>query len=111
MTQVLAARAGKITPEMETAAAREGLDVELIRQGVASGKIVIPKNINRKEFNCCGIGHGLKIKVNALIGTSSDLDHLEMEARKLAVAREAGCDAVMDLSTGGDIDGMRRQRS
>ena len=109
MTQVLAARAGKITPEMEMAAARESLDVELIRRGVASGKIVIPKNINRKEFNCCGIGHGLKIKVNALIGTSSDRDHLEMEARKLAVAREAGCDAVMDLSTGGDIDGMRRQ--
>lgn len=109
MTQLLAARAGKITPEMEMVASRENLDVELIREGVASGRIVIPKNINRKEFICCGIGQGLRIKVNALIGTSSDRDHIEMEARKLAIAREAGCDAVMDLSTGGDIDGMRRQ--
>lgn len=109
MTQLLTARAGKITPEMEMVASREKLDVELIRDGVASGRIVIPKNINRKEFNCCGIGQGLRIKVNALIGTSSDRDNIDVEARKLAIAQEAGCDGVMDLSTGGDIDGMRRQ--
>lgn len=109
MTQVLAARAGKITPEMEMVALRENLDVEFIREGVATGKIVIPKNIKRKEFNCCGIGQGLRIKVNALIGTSSDRDQIDMEARKLAIAQEAGCDGVMDLSTGGDIDGMRQQ--
>ncbi|MEW5953864.1 MAG: B12 lower ligand biosynthesis ThiC-like protein BzaB [Bacillota bacterium] len=109
MTQVLAARAGQITLEMEMVASRENLDVELIREGVAAGRIVIPKNISRKEFDCCGIGQGLKIKVNALIGTSSDRDNIEVEARKLTIAQEAGCDAVMDLSTGGDIDGMRRQ--
>ncbi|MEM5785905.1 MAG: B12 lower ligand biosynthesis ThiC-like protein BzaB, partial [Syntrophobacteraceae bacterium] len=109
MTQVLAARAGGITPEMEAVARREGLDVEFIQAGVASGTIVIPRNINRKDFNYCGIGQGLKIKVNTLIGTSSDRDNIEMEARKLAIAEDAGCDAVMDLSTGGDIDGMRHQ--
>jgi phosphomethylpyrimidine synthase len=109
MTQVLAARAGKITPEMEMVAKRENLDIEVIRAGVASGRIVIPKNRKRGEFNCRGIGQGLKIKVNTLIGTSSDRDNIEMEARKLTVAEEAGADAVMDLSTGGDIDGMRRQ--
>jgi phosphomethylpyrimidine synthase len=109
MTQVLAARAGKITPEMEMVALQENLDVEVIRAGVASGKIVIPRNVRRKEFKSCGIGQGLRIKVNALIGTSSDRDHIEMESRKLAVAQEAGCDAVMDLSTGGDIDSIRLQ--
>lgn len=109
MTQVLAARAGRITPEMEMVAKNENLDVEFIQAGVANGKIVIPRNIRRKEFNYCGIGQGLRIKVNTLIGTSSDRDDMEMEARKLAIAEDAGADAVMDLSTGGDIDGMRRQ--
>ncbi|MHB1042197.1 MAG: B12 lower ligand biosynthesis ThiC-like protein BzaB [Eubacteriales bacterium] len=109
MTQVLAARAGKVTPEMEMAAAGEGLDVKIIQEGVAAGKIVIPKNIKRKQIKACGIGQGLRVKVNALIGTSSDRDLIEMEERKLAIAEAAGCDAVMDLSTGGDIDGMRRQ--
>lgn len=108
MTQVLAARAGKITPEMKFVAARENVDVEFIREGMASGTIVIPKNINRREFNYCGIGNGLRIKVNALIGTSSNRDDLVMEETKLAFVENAGCDALMDLSTGGNIDGMRR---
>ncbi|MEN6439302.1 MAG: B12 lower ligand biosynthesis ThiC-like protein BzaB [Syntrophobacter sp.] len=109
MTQVLAARAGRITPEMEMVAKRENIDVEVIQAGLAAGTIVIPRNIRRKEFNYCGIGQGLRIKVNTLIGTSSDRDDMEMEARKLAIAEEMGADAVMDLSTGGDIDAMRRQ--
>jgi len=108
MTQILAARAGKITPEMELVAARENVDVKFILEGIASGKIVIPRNIKRKEFNYCGIGQGLRIKVNALIGTSSDIEDIGMEERKLVFVEEAGCDALMDLSTGGDIDGMRR---
>jgi 5-hydroxybenzimidazole synthase len=108
MTQVLAARAGEITPEMEVVARNENVDVEFIREGVASGRIVIPHNVNRKEFNYCGIGQGLRIKVNALIGTSSDRIDVPGEERKLAFVEAAGCDALMDLSTGGDIDGIRR---
>jgi phosphomethylpyrimidine synthase len=108
MTQVLAARTGKVTPEMEAVAANENLAVEFIREGVAMGTIVIPRNVNRKAVDPCGIGKGLRVKVNALIGTSSDRDQIDMEVRKLAVAEEAGCDAIMDLSTGGNIDGMRR---
>lgn len=108
MTQVLAARAGKVTPEMEFVAARENVDVNFIMEGLAAGKIVIPRNINRRDFNYCGIGEGLRIKVNALIGTSSNRDDLSMEEKKLAFVEEAGCDALMDLSTGGNIDGMRR---
>lgn len=109
MTQVLEARAGRITAEMEAVAQTEGLTPEFIRAGVASGKIVIPKNRGREIKSLCGIGEGLRIKVNALIGTSSDRDLILDEEKKLAVAVAAGCDSVMDLSTGGDIDGMRRQ--
>lgn len=109
MTQVSAARGGRITPEMESVAQQESVDIDFIRSGVASGNIVIPRNIRRKPFRCCGIGQGLRIKVNTLIGTSSDRDDIKMEARKLALARQAGADAVMDLSTGGDIDAVRRQ--
>ena len=109
MTQVQAAQAGRITPEMEMVAKREDVDIQVIQAGVAAGTIVIPKNIGRRAFDCCGIGQGLRVKVSTLIGTSSDRDNMEMEARKLAVAIEAGADAVMDLSTGGDMDGMRKQ--
>ncbi|RNC28555.1 MAG: Phosphomethylpyrimidine synthase [Candidatus Dichloromethanomonas elyunquensis] len=109
MTQVLKARAGKITEEMEAVARNEQLDVEFVRKGVAEGRIVIPRNINRKPFKYCGIGEGMRVKVNALIGTSSNRDDMEMEARKLRAAQEAGCDSFMDLSTGSCIDAMRKQ--
>lgn len=108
MTQVLQARAGKITEAMAAIAAQEGLSEQYILEGVAKGTIVIPKNINRKAFKYCGIGQGLRIKVNALIGTSSNRENVHMEKSKLSFVEDAGCDAMMDLSTGGDIDGMRR---
>ncbi|MBS4032222.1 MAG: B12 lower ligand biosynthesis ThiC-like protein BzaB [Clostridiales bacterium] len=108
MTLMLAARAGKITREMEWVANRENVDVSVIQEGLAKGTIVIPRNSNRKEFNYCGIGQDLRVKVNALIGTSSDRSDWAMEKRKLAHVEATGCDAMMDLSTGGDIDGMRR---
>ena len=66
MTLVLAARAGKITREIEWVANRENVDVSVIQEGLAKGTIVIPRNINRKEFNYCGIGKDLRVKVNAL---------------------------------------------
>lgn len=108
MTLVLSAQAGKITPEMEWVAAQENVDVSVIQAGLAKGTIVIPRNTNRKRFNYCGIGQDLRVKVNALIGTSSDRSDWGMEKRKLTHVEATGCDALMDLSTGGDIDGMRR---
>ncbi len=108
MTQLLAARAGRITPEMALAASQEGVEAEFIRAGVASGTVVIPRNKLRQQQKPCAIGSGLRTKVNALIGTSSDKDDPGMEVRKIKAAVGAGADAVMDLSTGGDIDGMRR---
>lgn len=109
MTQALKARAGIVTEEMEKVAHYENLDVDFIREGVAKGTIVIPKNINRKREKIFGIGKGLDVKVNALIGTSSDRDQVEMEMRKLKIAEDAGCHSFMDLSTGGDINGMRKR--
>ncbi len=109
MTQLLAAQAGRITPEMHQAALLEKVDAEFIRAGVAAGTIVIIKNTLRENLMPCAVGSGLRTKVNALIGTSSDRDEPAMEVRKIKTAAAAGADAIMDLSTGGDIDGMRHR--
>jgi len=99
MTQLELARAGTISPQMELVARSEGVDAEFVRQGVAAGTIVIPANINHKNLVPCGIGQGLKTKVNANIGTSSDFCDVTNELEKLRVAIESGADTVMDLST------------
>lgn len=109
MTQLEAAKQGKITPEMERVAAREKRTPEFIREGVATGKIVIPANKNHRGLDPLGIGAGLRTKVNANIGTSPRNLNAEQELVKLRTALDAGADAVMDLSTGGDLDALRRQ--
>ena len=86
MNQMDAARSGKYTEEMEKVAIMENVGIEFIREGVAKGTIVIPKNRGRDRANICGIGKGLDIKVNALFGTSSDREQMPMEARKLRIA-------------------------
>jgi len=108
MTQIEMAEKGMVTPQMEVVARQEGLDVELIRQGVLEGTIVIPANARHPGLTPCGIGRGLKTKVNANIGTSSDYGDMDTELEKLRVAVDAGADAVMDLSSGGDITAIRR---
>lgn len=109
MTQLLAARKGEITEEMAKIAAKEGVDPEFIRKGIASGTIVIPANKNHPRLDPQGIGKGLRTKVNANIGTSTLFPNTEPELLKLRAALAAGADAVMDLSTGGDLDALRRQ--
>jgi phosphomethylpyrimidine synthase len=108
MTQLELAKKGIISPEMERVAGREGVSAETIRQGVAQGEIVIPANKEHKNLIPCGIGRGLATKVNANIGTSSDFGDTGTELEKLMIAIDAGADAVMDLSTGGDISAIRR---
>jgi len=108
MTQLELARQGIISPQMKTVAQQEGVDVEFIRRGVAKGTIVIPANINHSNLVPCGIGQGLRTKVNANIGTSSDFGDANTELEKLRVAVDSGADTVMDLSTGGDISAIRR---
>ncbi len=108
MTQLELARKGNISPQMALVAEHEGVDAELVRQGVAEGTIVIAANINHKNLVPCGIGRGLTTKVNANIGTSSDSINVNTELEKLRVASDAGADTIMDLSTGGDISAIRR---
>jgi phosphomethylpyrimidine synthase len=108
MTQLETARKGDISPQMESVAKVEGLEIERLRQRVAAGTVVIPASINHVGLLPCGIGDGLAIKVNANIGTSSDFGDVNTELEKLRVAIDAGADTVMDLSTGGDIPAIRR---
>jgi len=108
MTQLELAREGIISPQMSLVAQREGLEAEFIRQGVDRGTIVIPANTKHTNLIPCGIGQGLKTKVNANIGTSSDFGNIGTELEKLKVAIDSGADTVMDLSTGGDISATRQ---
>ena len=108
MAQLKKARSGIITPEMERVAEKEQVDVTWLRDQIAKGRVVIPANKKHARLIPCGIGEGLFVKVNANIGTSSDRVSLADELAKLSVSIEAGADAVMDLSTGGNIDEIRR---
>ncbi|MDD5452592.1 MAG: phosphomethylpyrimidine synthase ThiC [Desulfovibrionales bacterium] len=99
---------GKITPAMKRCAQDEGVAAAEICKGIASGCMAIPANKNRKLKRFVGIGQGLKTKINANIGTSKDHVDIEYELKKLKVALSVGADAVMDLSTGGPIDEIRR---
>ncbi len=106
--QIMAARAGKITPAMEKVAHDEGIDKELLRQNVAEGKATILANNRHKNFTPKGVGKGLSVKVNANIGTSSERIDIDAELEKLEMATKAGADTVMDLSTGGNLDEIRK---
>lgn len=108
MTQYEAARQGIITEQMRAAADLEGISPELMCQGIASGEIVLPCNINHKNLISMAVGRGLSTKVNANIGTSEAFPDLESELAKLDTALKAGAHSIMDLSTGGDIDQTRR---
>ncbi|MBI5492376.1 MAG: phosphomethylpyrimidine synthase ThiC [Deltaproteobacteria bacterium] len=108
MTQVESARKGIITKEMEEVARSENASADRIRELIAEGKIVIPNNINRKA-RIVGIGKGLRTKVNASIGTSSDIVDLKAEVEKAKAAEDAGADTLMELSVGGDLDTIRKE--
>jgi len=108
-TQIQLARQGVITEPMRQVAASEGFDPELIRERVALGQIVIPNNPARVGQKAVGIGTGLRTKVNASIGTSSDICDVAAEMRKAKAAEEEGADTLMELSAGGDLDQIRRE--
>jgi phosphomethylpyrimidine synthase len=109
MTQLEKAINDEITKEMEYVAEQEDIDADLLRERIAEGLVVIPANINHKHVNPVGIGHGLRTKVNANIGTSPIKSDLATELEKLNTAIHAGADTVMDLSLGGDVDEIRKR--
>lgn len=109
MSQIEKAGKGRITREMKQVAKEEGISPEELRRNVRSGFAVVLKNKKHKHADPVGIGRGLRVKVNANIGTSPLHAELSREIEKLRAAIEAGADTVMDLSTGGEIDRIRRE--
>jgi phosphomethylpyrimidine synthase len=108
MTQLEMAQKGIISSQMQAVAQQEQLEPEFIRKGIAEGNIVIPANINHKNLKLFGIGKGLRTKVNANFGTSSDYGTIETELEKLHAAIDSGADTVMDLSTGSNLVDVRK---
>ncbi|NJD53279.1 MAG: phosphomethylpyrimidine synthase ThiC [Candidatus Methanoperedens sp.] len=108
MSLITEARNGNITEEMKKVAEIEGVEPEFVRRGVESGRIVIPVSPYR-HTRPCGIGKGLRTKVNASIGTSSDIMDVDMEIKKAKVAEATGADTLMELSTGGDFYDIRKK--
>ena len=107
VTQMHYARQGRVTPEMEYVAIREGCDVELVRSEVAAGRAIIPANVNHPEAEPMIIGRQFLVKVNANIGNSAVTSSIAEEVDKLTWAVTWGADTVMDLSTGDDIHTTR----
>ncbi len=107
MTQIEQARMGKISEELVKVSEDESIDLNLLRDYVARGKVVISSNKNRKS-KIIGIGKGLRTKVNASIGTSTDIVDISMEIEKARIAERYGADTLMDLSVGGNIREIRR---
>lgn len=100
------ARRGRSTPLFKKVAEKENVSESFVMNGVAAGRIVIPCNpIHDPEP--AAIGEGMSVKINVNLGTSRDIVDIDSELRKLDIAVKYGADAVMDLSTGGDIDAIR----
>src|SRR5438067_1661192 len=110
MTQIEMARQGMISDEMRFVSRREGLDPEVIRSEVARGRMIIPANTVHLRFGLEPMGIGIKAscKINANIGNSAVTSNIDNELAKLKMAVDLGADTVMDLSTGGNIDAIRR---
>ncbi|MHC4060066.1 MAG: phosphomethylpyrimidine synthase ThiC, partial [Planctomycetota bacterium] len=110
-TQLQTARAGQISDEAKFVAECESVDAELVREKTAAGQLVIPANKLHLKTNLkpLGIGRILTAKVNANIGTSSIRSSVDAEIEKMEAALAAGADAIMDLSTGGNLDSTREQ--
>ena len=107
VTQLHYARRGEITQEMEFAAAREGVAVEVVRAEIAAGRAILPANVNHPESEPMVIGRAFLVKVNANIGNSAVTSSTAEEVDKLRWATRWGADTVMDLSTGADIHTTR----
>ena len=116
MTQYEQAQAGAISPQMRRVAEREDISVERVRDELAAGRLVIPANRihlagvgdSAGKLDPCAIGRAVTTKINANIGTSPVSSCMERELIKLQWAVRYGADTVMDLSTGGDLDAIRR---
>lgn len=109
MTQLERAKFNDISKEMEEIAITENIKLKELVSKIAQGRIVITASKLHKNLKPLGIGEGLRIKINANVGTSPNKVDINEELEKLRIAVKYGADTVMDLSTGGDIDSIRQQ--
>lgn len=108
MTQLSDARNGNITKEMDYAARIENISPEVLMKGIAEGTVIIPANINHKNLKPIAIGQGVKTKINANIGASKVRACVEEELEKVKLCMKYGADTIMDLSTGGNLNEIRK---
>lgn len=109
ITQLDFAKQGIITPEMEYVSIRENINTDIILEEIASGRAIIPANINHPELEPMIIGNKFLVKINANIGNSQVSSCLSDEVNKMIHAVNLGGDLVMDLSTGSDIHKIREE--
>ncbi len=108
-TQMYYARQGIVTEEMKYVAEVENLSVELVRKEIARGRMIIPANVMHTSLKPMAIGIATKCKVNSNIGSSALASDPALEVEKVKVSEKHGADTVMDLSTGGDLDEIRKE--
>ena len=107
-TQMYYAKQNIITGDMEAVAQAENIDVELVRSEVAKGRMIIPANVNHRNLKPMAIGIQSLCKINANIGSSALASDIEGEIEKVDMCLKYGADNIMDLSTGGDLDEIRK---
>ena len=108
-TQMEAAKKGIVTPEMETVAKKENMDVNELMALVAAGQVAIPANVNHTALSAEGIGKGLKTKINVNLGISGDAKNYDIEMQKVDMAIKFGAEAIMDLSNYGKTNTFRKE--
>lgn len=108
MTQMESAIKGKISDEMEKVSKTENIDIQKIINRLKKGYIVIPKNVGSDSIPT-GIGKGLSTKINANLGSSSELEEVHLEVEKAKTAVNYGADTIMDLSTGPHFKEVRKE--
>lgn len=101
-------RDGVIPEQLNQISSDEQRSVESLAEDILRGSTVVPAGNSGRYVRPTGIGRGLGTKVNANIGSSSESVSETAELEKLRAALHAGADAVMDLSTGGDVKALRR---
>lgn len=109
MTLIQEARRGTAEKELAELARAEGVTPEVLLRRIAAGRVVVPRNERRREMRLVAIGEGLRVKVNANVGTSPACSSAEEEVEKARIALKYGAHTLMDLSTGGELREIRRR--
>lgn len=108
-TQMDAAKKGITTKEMEIVAKKENMDIEILKNLIASGQIAIPANKNHTSLNPEGVGKKLRTKINVNLGISKDCYDIDEEMKKVQLALDMNAEAIMDLSSFGKTEEFRKK--